>query len=71
MSGYTIIDVDTHITEPPDVWTSRVPAKYRDRVPHVERDPQSGKDNWVLDGRRISSVGLSAVAGFLGWRAGR
>lgn len=23
MSGYTIIDVDTHVTEVPDVWTSR------------------------------------------------
>ncbi len=66
MTTELFIDVDTHITEPPDVWTSRVPAKYRDQVPYVERDPQSGKDNWILGGRRISSVGLSAVAGFDG-----
>ncbi len=26
MSGYTIIDVDTHVTESPDLWTSRAPA---------------------------------------------
>lgn len=26
--AYQIIDSDTHITEPADVWTSRVAAKY-------------------------------------------
>ncbi|MEZ5232346.1 MAG: amidohydrolase family protein [Acidimicrobiales bacterium] len=66
MATELFIDVDTHITEPADVWTSRVPARFRDLVPHVEKDPQSGKENWVLQGRRISSVGLSAVAGFEG-----
>ena len=25
-----IIDVDTHLTEPPDVWTTRVPSKWID-----------------------------------------
>ena len=29
------IDTDTHITEPPDVWTSRVSKKWGDAVPHV------------------------------------
>ena len=32
-SIYMMIDVDTHITEPRDLWTSRVPAKWKDRVP--------------------------------------
>jgi predicted TIM-barrel fold metal-dependent hydrolase len=26
VSGYTIIDADTHVTETPDLWTSRAPA---------------------------------------------
>ena len=30
-----VIDVDSHLTEPADLWTSRAPAKYADRVPHV------------------------------------
>ena len=38
MSGYTIIDVDTHVTETPDVWTSRVPDTLKDRVPRIDRD---------------------------------
>jgi hypothetical protein len=33
-----IIDADSHITEPADVWTSRVPVKYRDEVPVVVRE---------------------------------
>ena len=33
-----IISVDDHVVEPPDLWTARLPAKYRDRGPRVERD---------------------------------
>lgn len=62
MTAYTIIDSDTHITEPADVWTSRVPRKFADRVPHVERD-RKGRDMWVLDGEWLSHVGLTAPAG--------
>jgi predicted TIM-barrel fold metal-dependent hydrolase len=32
-----IISVDDHVVEPPDLWTSRLPAKYLDRGPRVER----------------------------------
>ncbi len=31
------IDVDTHITEPGDVWTSRLPHRFRDRAPRIVR----------------------------------
>jgi predicted TIM-barrel fold metal-dependent hydrolase len=64
MTSYTIIDCDTHITEPRDVWTARVPAKYLDRVPHVVRNAE-GKDVWMLEGTQIYTVGLTATAG---WR---
>ncbi len=33
-----IISVDDHVVEPPDLWTERLPARFRDRAPHVERD---------------------------------
>ena len=46
-----IIDADSHITEPPDVWTSRVPAKYREDVPRVIR--QGTTDTWVLNDQRL------------------
>jgi predicted TIM-barrel fold metal-dependent hydrolase len=36
-----IISVDDHVVEPPDLWTSRLPQKYADRWPRVERDRAS------------------------------
>ena len=35
MRGIKIIDVDTHLTEPADLWTSRAPKHLLDRVPKV------------------------------------
>ena len=33
-----IISVDDHVVEPPDLWVERLPTKYKDRGPRVERD---------------------------------
>jgi predicted TIM-barrel fold metal-dependent hydrolase len=33
-----IISVDDHVVEPPDLWTSRLPAKYLDKAPRVVRE---------------------------------
>ncbi|HEV8297869.1 MAG TPA: amidohydrolase family protein [Acidimicrobiales bacterium] len=60
---YRIIDVDTHLTEPPDVWTSRVAAKHRALVPRV--DLVDGKELWFLGDQRIGAVGPTAP---VGWR---
>ena len=46
--GYRLIDADTHVNEPPDLWTSRVAAKYRDRVPHMEQFENG--DAWLGKG---------------------
>jgi predicted TIM-barrel fold metal-dependent hydrolase len=64
MNGYTIIDVDTHVTETPDLWTSRAPASMRDRVPRIETDTD-GRISWVVGGggSLIASPGLTATAG--------
>ena len=35
MQGIKVIDVDTHLTEPLDLWTSRATPKYHDRVPQM------------------------------------
>ncbi|HEY1400082.1 MAG TPA: hypothetical protein VF953_00750, partial [Terriglobales bacterium] len=63
MSGYTIIDADTHVTESADLWTSRAPASMRDRVPHIETDAD-GSQKWVVGGSRpLASAGMTATAG--------
>jgi uncharacterized protein len=61
---FRVIDVDTHITEPADTWTSRVPEKWKDRVPHIER--LSGVDTWVIDGTPTLAPGLVTMAGYDG-----
>ena len=61
---FRVIDVDTHLTEPPDVWTARVPERMRDKVPHVER--HDGQDVWFADGVRIGAPGYYSMAGFDG-----
>jgi len=42
-----VIDADTHYTEPPDLWTSRAPAQYKDRVLHIEE--RNDVPTWVID----------------------
>jgi predicted TIM-barrel fold metal-dependent hydrolase len=60
-----VIDCDAHITEPGDVWTSRLPARLRDRGPRMVRNPETGQDVWhVGDRSPIVPVGHTAVAGW-------
>ena len=58
-----IVDSDTHVTEPPDVWSERVPRRYRDSVPKFERNAQ-GQDVWSLEGEHFYTVGVTAMAGY-------
>ena len=61
---HSFIDADTHITEPADVWTSRVPAKWKDLVPHVKWDEEAREECWYIQGNRIMGVGNTALAGW-------
>ncbi|HEY2428669.1 MAG TPA: amidohydrolase family protein, partial [Acidimicrobiales bacterium] len=70
MTAPLLIDADSHVTEPADVWTSRVPARYVDDVPHIVRDDR-GRDLWILGGVMICAVGGTSTAGFPGAPAKR
>ena len=48
LAGLRIIDTDTHLSEPADLWTSRAPARLRDRVP--QQRELAGRNRWVIDG---------------------
>jgi predicted TIM-barrel fold metal-dependent hydrolase len=54
-----VIDVDTHWSEPEDLWTSRAPARWKDRVPQKKIDA-SGQPMWTIDGD--ISMGLGSAA---------
>ena len=68
-----IIDTDSHVSEPADLWTSRVSRKWGDLVPHVVKDPRGpradGKtdDVWIFGGEVAGAMGGPAMAGFDGF----
>src|SRR5260370_33676504 len=56
-----IISADSHMLEPPDLWTTRLDKKYRDQAPHVE-DNERGS-YFIAPGLKPSRVSLGFVAG--------
>src|SRR5581483_4982589 len=56
------ISVDDHLIEPPDLWTSRLPSRYRDEAPKVIKN-DAGEDVWAYAGAQNPIVALNAVAG--------
>jgi uncharacterized protein len=54
-----VIDVDTHWSEPEDLWTSRAPAKWRDRVPQRKLDA-AGQMMWTIDGDISLGIGSAS-----------
>jgi predicted TIM-barrel fold metal-dependent hydrolase len=61
---YRVVDIDTHVTEPADVWTSRVSRKWGERVPHVKRIGKT--DVWFIGDRAVHAPGVVSAAGFDG-----
>jgi predicted TIM-barrel fold metal-dependent hydrolase len=64
--AYKIISADSHIVEPPDMYTGRIEARLRDRAPRMERrETPSGRkyDAWMLDGMQVGTLGAVMQAG--------
>ena len=62
---FAVIDVDSHVTEPPDLWTSRISTrKWGDLVPHVVFDERLQMQRWLVGDRRLPVVGASSYAGW-------
>jgi len=58
---FQVIDIDTHLTEPPDTWTSRLASKYGDRAPHIRHI--DGKDLWFAGDQPVGMPGAYSMAG--------
>ncbi len=62
-----VIDVDAHISEPADLWTTRVSKKWGDLVPHVIKDPGGEPDDvWAIGDSVLGPTAGAAMAGFDG-----
>jgi predicted TIM-barrel fold metal-dependent hydrolase len=57
-----VIDADSHINSPPDLWQKRVAEKYRNRAPKMV--DMGGYDGWTMEGRPPTPlIPLSWAAG--------
>lgn len=57
--GIKIVDTDTHITEAPDLFTSRAPAASKAKMPRVERI--NGTDRWFVGDRDFGTLGGNVI----------
>jgi predicted TIM-barrel fold metal-dependent hydrolase len=57
-AGLKVVDTDTHYTEPPDLWTSRAPGKFKDRMPRVVKGVE--RPQWVINGDQFFSFAGAA-----------
>jgi predicted TIM-barrel fold metal-dependent hydrolase len=63
-----IFDVDSHISEPDDLWTSRVSQKWGDAVPHVKWTETSawegaGEEAWFIGDDKLAPAWGTAFSG--------
>lgn len=53
-----IFDVDSHVTEPANVWTDRMSSKWGDLIPHVAEN--DGFEYWVVGDKKMGAVTASS-----------
>ena len=62
MANALIISSDSHVFEPPDLWTTRIDAAFRERAPRMQR--VGDVDQLVVEGTQaIAGIGLISNAG--------
>jgi predicted TIM-barrel fold metal-dependent hydrolase len=61
LDGVTIVDADTHLTEPHDLWTSRAPKGWEERVPQVKL--VDGAPMWTIEGDVMGGASGASVVG--------
>lgn len=62
MTPNLVLSSDSHVFEPPDLWTERIDRGFLDRAPHIERI--DGSDHLVVEGNQtIAGIGLISNAG--------
>ena len=59
LKGIKIVDCDTHFTEPPDIFTSRAPARLKDKVPYQRI--VDGVTRWAVGDMDFGIVGGNVI----------
>ncbi|MQF68841.1 amidohydrolase [SAR202 cluster bacterium AD-804-J14_MRT_500m] len=61
MTSPLIISSDSHVVEPPNLWTDRMDTRFGDGIPHLEHDEPY--DQWYCKGQGVSTLGAFTSAG--------
>ena len=62
MENLLVLSSDSHVFEPPDLWTERIDAEFRDRAPRMQR--VGDVDHLVVEqDQMIAGIGLISNAG--------
>ena len=59
--NYRYISCDDHVLEPPETYSKRVPARFKEVAPRIERI--DGSDMWVAEGAPIRAAQIPAAPG--------
>src|SRR5438046_245643 len=66
MPDYKYFSADSHVSEPPDLWVTRMDQRFRDRAPHLEvREVEGQRREYFIFGDfppHPVSIGLAAAA---------
>jgi uncharacterized protein len=57
-----VVDMDSHVMEPPDLWTTYLEPRYRDRAIHIRRRAD-GVEELVADGKVLLAGRLAGLGG--------
>jgi len=62
MVSFPVLSSDSHVFEPPDLWTTRIEKRFRDRAPRMQR--VDGVDEIVVEADQVlAGIGLISNAG--------
>src|SRR5882757_7483110 len=59
-----IVDSDSHVAEPADLWTSRLPAKWTEDAPRLQWDERFGEMRWRVGDDLLRGEAEFAQAGW-------
>ena len=62
MGDEVVISSDSHVFEPPDLWTKRIDSKFRGREPRLHRVGDEDQ-LFVEDDHKLGGIGLILGAG--------
>ena len=59
-----IVDTDTHVIDPPDIWVDRMShAKWGDEIPHVSWSDAMQREVWFVGDEALFPAWASAMRG--------